>query len=89
MDTPRVFCDFNKRYTRTKFGLNTAGTQKDLERLELSLTPGLRLTLYDYDGFENGDPAWLLADAVVVDDPDLGLVADVEPDSFRWEPRTE
>ena len=45
MDTPRIFCDFNKRYTRTKFGLNTAGTRKDLERLEQSLTLGLRLTL--------------------------------------------
>lgn len=87
MARPRVFCDFNKRFGATTYGLNTVGTRADLDRLQLELRPGLRLVLYDADAFENGDPAWLLADAVVVDDPERGLVADADPDSFRWERR--
>jgi hypothetical protein len=30
---------------------------------------------------------WLLADAVVAEHQPWGLVAKVEPRSFRWEPR--
>ena len=89
MDRPRVYCDFNKCLDRITYGLNTIGTAADLERLGLRLTAGMALTLYDYDSVENGDPAWLLADGVVVELPSGDLAVEAEPETFRWEPRAE
>lgn len=89
MSRSRVYCDFNDRIDSNTYGLRVRGTRYDLDRQHLELTPGLELTLYDYDGFENGDPAWIVADAIVVDEPGIGLVARVQPEAFRWEPRAE
>jgi hypothetical protein len=87
MDRPRVFCDFNKRFDAVTYGLNTIGTRTDAERLGIELHPGLALTVYDHDAFDNGDPAWIMADGVVVQLPSGSLAIEVEPPTFRWEPR--
>jgi hypothetical protein len=89
MNRPRVYCDFNDRIDTATFGLRVRGTVEDLERQQLRLCPGLELTLYDYDAFDNGDSAWIVADAVVVDEGSIGLAARVHGNSFRWEPRRE
>lgn len=34
----------------------------DIDRLGLELREGVRLEVCDYDAFENGQPAWLVAD---------------------------
>lgn len=84
---PRVYCDFNDRLDRTSYGLRVLGTLADLERQQLALTGGLPLILYDQDGFPDGGPAWIVVDAVVVPDADLGFIAQVDPETFRWVPR--
>ena len=89
MTRPRVFCDFNKRVGQSIYGLNTVGTSQDLERLELQLAPGVAVTVYDYDEFEDGRPAWMLADGVVVHVPGRGLAVEVDDATFRWEAREE
>lgn len=85
---PRIFCDFNGGIEDDLYSLEAAGTLVDLARLGLSLHVGLRLTLYDCDELDNGAPAWVLADAVVIERPTWGLVAKVES-PFRWEPRID
>jgi hypothetical protein len=89
MTRPRIFCDFNKRLDRITYGLNTVGTAKEAERLGLHLAPGIELTVSDYDGFEDGSPAWILAEGVVVQLPSGSLGIEVGPSTFRWEPREE
>jgi hypothetical protein len=83
---PRVQCDFNKMLDEDVFSLSTLGTKRDLERIGLALTVGLELELYDLDEDETGE-CLLVADAEVVDIAPWGLVARVNPDSFRSEPR--
>jgi hypothetical protein len=68
------------------FSLSTLGTKRDLERLGVTLTAGLELELYDLDEDETGE-CLLVAEAEVVDIVPWGLVALVNPDSFRSEPR--
>ena len=89
MTRPRVYCDFNYRLDRVTYGLDTVGTAEDVARQQLRLAPGVELTLYDMDGFENGDPAWILADGTVVELPSGGLGVEIDPSTFRWEPRAE
>ena len=84
---PRVYCDFNYRLDRITYGLSTVGTTKDLAKQGLQLAPGDELTLYDLDGFEDGSPAWILADGTVVELPSGDLAVEVDPSTFRWEPR--
>jgi hypothetical protein len=84
---PRVFCDFNNYVDHGTYSLNTVGSRADLERLGETVVEGQPVVFYDYDGFENGEPAWLLADGVIALDDALGLVARIDPDSFRSEPR--
>jgi hypothetical protein len=84
---PRVYCDFNDRLDSHTFGLRVAGTVDDLRRQSIELVPGAALTLYDYDADEAGRPTWIVADAVVVHEPAIGLVARIQSDGFRWEPR--
>lgn len=78
-----VFCDFNHRLDDDVYGLRKLGTAADLARLGLILTPGLELTLYDYDEFEDGTEAWLAADAVVIGDVSAGAAARVDLGGFR------
>ena len=87
MERPRIYCDFNYRLDRVTYGLKALGTAEDLARLGLTLAPGMELTLYDYDGLENGDPAWIMADGVVVELASGKLAVEVAPDTFRWVPR--
>ena len=89
MSLPRVFCDFNDRLDRVTYGLRVAGSQADLARLPGAVQPGLRLTLYDYDGFADGRPAWIVAEGVVITLPSGDWAVEVDPESFRWEPREE
>lgn len=86
---PRVYCDFNDRLGDLTYGLRVLGSRADLARLAEPVQLGMRLTLYDYDGFDDGSPAWMLADGVVVRLPSGDLAAEVDPESFRWEPRSE
>ena len=84
---PRVFCDFNNYVARDTYSLHATGSRADLERLGTAVVEGQPVVFYDYDGFESGEPAWLLADGVVAVDSEFGLVARIDPESFRWEPR--
>jgi len=86
---PRIFCDFNNLVGPATYSLNAVGSRADLERLGTVLVSGISAVFYDYDEFDNGDPAWLLADGVVETHPTHELVAHVDPESFRWEPRVE
>jgi translation elongation factor EF-Tu-like GTPase len=81
---PRVYCDFNDCIGPTTFGLSVLGTVADLQRQHIELAEGLRLVLYDYDGFDDGEPAWIAAEAVVITHPTRGFVAEVDRFSFRW-----
>src|SRR5687768_4155836 len=81
---PRVYCDFNDCLGPTTFGLIVLGTVADLQRQRIELTDGLRLILYDYDGFDDGEPAWIAAEGVVVAHSTRGFVAEVDRGSFRW-----
>lgn len=89
MSLPRVFCDFNDRLDRVTYRLRVAGSRADLARLAEPVVPGQRLTLYDYDEFDDGEPAWLLAEGVVVTLPSGELGVEVDPETFRWEARPE
>jgi hypothetical protein len=86
---PRIYCDFNGGIEVNVYALTCVGTKRDLELLGLKLEPGMRVVLYDYDAFDSGMPAWIVADATVVELPRWGLVAGADADSFRWEPRRE
>ena len=89
MSPPRVFCDFNDRLDRITYGLRVVGSRADLAGLPEPVVPGQPLTLYDYDAFDDGKPAWLLAEGVVVTLPNGELGVEVDPHSFRWEARPE
>ena len=89
MTAPLIYGDFNGGVDTDTYRLDCVGTNSDVERLGITLVAGMSVTLYDYDGFESGEPAWILADAVVAQLPDWGLVARVDPQSFRWVPRND
>jgi hypothetical protein len=89
MTPPRIYCDLNGGIADDVYSLDCAGTVRDLQSLGLRLEPGMPITIYDYDAFDSGAPAWIVADAVVVEVPTWGLVAKVDPNSFRWGPRSE
>lgn len=89
MNAPRIFCDFNGLIEQNHYSLDSVGTREDLANLGLQLLVGMSVLLYDYDAFESGEPAWLLADAEIVELPGWGLVARTDDRSFRWEPRAE
>ncbi len=67
MEPPRIFCGFNGLIDDDIYGLSCVGTTRDLERLGLQLQAGMQVVLYDYDAFDSGQPAWILADAVVIE----------------------
>lgn len=87
MNHPRIFRDFNDRLDRTTYGLRARGTRDDLARLPEPIAPGTRLTLYDDDAVEDGKPAWIVAEGVVVTLSSGDVPAQVDPGSLRWEPR--
>jgi hypothetical protein len=89
LETPRIFCDFNGAIDDDTYALSCVGTKDDLKRLGLELRPGMRVVLYDYDVLASGEPAWLVADAVIVEIETWGLVARLDPKGFRWEPRSD
>jgi hypothetical protein len=89
MSALRIYCDFNGGIEADTYGLTCAGTKRDLEALNLHLEAGMSVVLYDYDAFESGEPAWIVADRVIVDLPGLGLAMKADAKSFRWEPRSD
>ena len=89
MTFPRVYCDFNDRLDSVTYGLRVSGSHADLAKLHEPVQLGMRLTVYDYDGFDDGRPAWMLAEGVVIRLPSGDLAVEVDSASFRWEPRSE
>ena len=75
MSKPRIFVDFQNTDERGRIRLNTVGTSKDLNRLGLELSEGLRVILESFE-FE--------ADAVVHKAPEeLCWVAEIDWDELR------
>ena len=88
MIPPRVYCDFNGFIETDVYSLNGVGTALDFARLRLVPFPSLSLILYEHDSEDNGALSWLLAEAVIVEHEPHGLVAKVDPKSYRWELRS-
>lgn len=84
---PRVFADFNDLLSSPRrLWLDTVGARKDLERQDLELREGLRLTLYDHDLDDASNRDDLLVEGVVSRDPESGRwMAIIEPDEIRHE----
>ena len=63
--TALVYADFMKVDLENRLILTTRGTAEDLERLNLKLEPGLRLTFYNHDSDDAGNRDDLIAHGVV------------------------
>lgn len=65
MTAPRVFADFLNADLEGRIRLNCLGTTQDLAKKQLSLHPGLLLTLYADDSDAEGNPDELEVNGVV------------------------
>jgi hypothetical protein len=81
----RLWFDTNAAIDEERFSLSCTGTQRDLAARNIELQPGMAVTLYMEDPDENGRPGLLLVDAVV-EEYKTGLVARIDPDTWRREP---
>ena len=50
MDIPKIFADFNNADKNGKVRLNTSGSLKDIQRLQIDLKEGMEILLDDQDG---------------------------------------
>ena len=50
MDIPKIFADFNNADNTGKVRLNTSGSLKDIQRLQIDLKEGMKIFLDDQDG---------------------------------------
>ncbi len=67
--------------------LTQVGTQRDLEAFRIGLEEGLRLTFYDIDGSDSGEPGKLIFEGTVHFDKAKGQwYAVLDRSSFRFEP---
>jgi hypothetical protein len=78
-----VYCDFNGAIESDRYSLDSVGTALDFARARRIPVSQQTLTLYDYDSADDGGPTWLMAEAVILEHEPLGLVAQVNPLSFR------
>ena len=81
----RIYFDTNNIVDEDTYSLNCVGTLRDLEVHGIELREGMNLTLYMEDGPENGRETILLVDAVVERQETWGLVARVDPNTWRHE----
>ena len=80
----RVYVDFHKRDDLGRVKLTTIGTQRDLHRLNITLTEGMHLGFYSDDADERGAPDNLLAEGTVhFDAANRTWVAQIEDGSLR------
>ena len=84
---PMIYLDFNKGVDDDVYSLNTLGSRDDLASAGIAASPGSHAVFYDWDGFDDGTPAWLLIDGTIVAHPVHGFVARVDSASIRWVPR--
>ena len=84
MTAPLIYCDFYGGVQIDTHRLDCSATTRGVEQLGITLVAGMSVTLYDFDGFDAGEPAWIVADAEVVELPNWGLVAKMDSGSFRW-----
>ncbi len=67
--------------------LEHVGTQRDLAAFGIRLEEGLRLTFYDIDSSDSGEPGRLLFEGTAhFDHPKGKWYAVLDPSSFRFEP---
>jgi hypothetical protein len=84
MDSTRVYADFQNLDDDNRLRLTCAGTQRDLERLGISLREGLVLTFYTDDADDQGRPDELRAEGVVhYDEVGRGWVAAIDWTALR------
>jgi hypothetical protein len=84
---PRVSCDFNGALDAHTWPLIS---YEAMARLGMNLKVGMRIVAYDEDAFEGtNDPAWMSCEGELIDMPGWGLALRADPESFRWEPRTD
>ncbi len=60
-----IYADFMKVDPEDRVILTTRGTFEDLERYDLKLQPGLRLTFYNPDADMEGNPDDLIVEGIV------------------------
>ena len=85
MNPSRVYIDFNAQFGPDVYSLQCRGTIDDLRRLGIEATEGIALSVYSDDGDENGRPDNLIAEGVVQNDPQLGLLLYIDPATIRHE----
>jgi hypothetical protein len=84
---PRVRCDFNGAIDSNTWPLVS---HEAMARLGMELKVGMRVVAYSEDGFEtSNEPAWMSCEGDLIDMPGWGLALKADPDSFRWEPRSD
>jgi len=81
---PEIYCDRNARMTDRGYSLQRNGSVSDLSNLGLTLESavGKRFTFYMDDGDENGNPDDVMFNGVVVHDPELGYLAEMDDDVY-------
>ncbi len=84
---PHIYCDMNGFIEKDVYCLDGVGTALDFARLNFLPAPEQDVVLYEYDQEEDGAPSWLLANAHLTEHPPWGLVAKVDPSSYRWQRR--
>ena len=87
----RVWVDFNSgtdrrdsdgRYFRQP-SLDTVGSKRDLDRLGLELSEGLRLQVYMEDQDVDGRPGALVASGVALHRQDFGWLVEIPDDAVE------
>jgi hypothetical protein len=81
----RLWFDTNAMIDENVYSLRCLGTLRDIAALDVELREGMPVTLYMEDGDERGNPTVLLVDAIVEEREKWGLVARVDPTTWRNE----
>jgi hypothetical protein len=81
----RIWFDTNAGIDEDTYSLNCQGTLRDLTAHRIELREGMNLTLYMEDEDVDGRAALLLVDAVVERRETWGLIARVDPETWRRE----
>jgi hypothetical protein len=85
MPHPRIWFDANAGIDGDDYSLDCTGTKNDLAAQRIVLTEGMSLTLYMEDEDDCGRATLLLVDAIVERRERCGLVARIDPGTWRHE----
>lgn len=84
MSLPRIYADFHNLDDENRVRLTCAGTARDIERLGIELTEGMRVTLYTDDADDLGRSDEMFVEGLIrFSDPDRSWVAVVDWTAVR------